>query len=164
MTTAEVLDQVSAATEVIWQGTSPDVERMYNRKMAHNQSFTVMIFGQNAVDGTRKDCRHLVALLRRYGIPLADVKRIGRDLLAADADMFQRRYGLVDTAALIRNLSEALEASDDSEEWATALLRTADYLYYLSHAIAVHIPWHELSVAFEGVRAINVGLNDRLVR
>jgi hypothetical protein len=163
MSTAEALEQVRRATGVVRQGTSPDVDRIYNLKMAHNQSFTVTMFGMVGTDGARRDCRLVMSLYSKYGLPLGDVKPIARDLFAGQEDMFRRRYGLTDTAALVGMVSAALQASDDVEEWSALLRATVEYLTYLGHAIATRIPWHELSVAFEGVRTVHEGYYDRLV-
>jgi len=164
MSMAEALEQVRSAIAVVRQGTSPDVDRIYNLKMAHNQSFTVTIFGMVATDGARRDCRQVMNLYSKYGLPLGDVKPIAHDLLAGQEDMFRRRYGLTDTAALVGTVSAALQSSGDVEEWTTLLRATSEYLTYLGHAIATRIPWHELSVAFEGVRAVHAGYYDRLVQ
>jgi hypothetical protein len=164
MSAAKVVEQLRAATRVVREGTSPDVERIYHRRMANDQALTVTIFGMAAVDGLRRDCNLLLGLRTRYQLSTTQARQVAADLLAGHADTLRRRYGLSDTAELVLTYAAAIQTTDEVEAWTLLQREMNDYLHYLSHAIAVHIPWHELSVAFEGARVVNVGYDRRLTR
>jgi len=158
---AKLVEQLRAATIVVREGTSPDVERIYHRKMANDQSLTVTVFGMAAVDGLRRDCTLMLALRTRYELSTDQARHVARDVLADHADTLRRRYALSDTAEMVLEYARALDTIDDLETWTSLKREMNDYLHYLSHAIAVHIPWHELAVAFEGARIVNAGYNRR---
>jgi hypothetical protein len=162
MSVAKLTEQLRTATTVVREGTSPDVERIYHRKMANDQALTVTIFGMGAVDGLRRDCSLLLNLRTRYQCSTTQAQQVAADLLAGHADTLRRRYGLSDTAELVLLYAAAIQANDDVADWTLLQREMNDYLHYLSHAIAVHIPWHELSVAFEGARVVNAGYERQL--
>lgn len=161
MSAAQLVEQLRAATIVVREGTSPDVERIYHRKMANDQSLTVTVFGMGAVDGLRRDCALLLALRTRYQLSTEQARHVVRDVLAEHADTLRRRYALSDTAEMVLEYARALDTVDDLETWTSLRREMNEYLHYLSHAIAVHVPWHELAVAFEGARVVNAGYNRR---
>jgi hypothetical protein len=154
----ELADAVASAMT----GQIPDIARLREQRGANNQGFTVTMFAMAEAGRCLEALRLLIARIDGWPAdePFADPD--ATRFLSAHQAILDRRYGLIDAARYLRRLGEAIETGDLADVHAQSLLML-NYMNYLQFLIAVEIPWHELGVAFEGVRTINGALQDRMV-
>lgn len=159
-----VLEHIAAETNAVKGDTrAPDLQRIYNRRLANNQAFTVMIFGMAAMQKLHADVRLLMQMVESHGLAIADVKKVAGALLTSHESILRKRYELTDAADLVKEARTALLEIEKSQDWNRLLTELFTYSNYVTNAIAVLIPWHELSVAFEGARTVSQGYGARLV-
>ncbi len=159
-----VLKRISTMTDAVRGNTlTSDLQRIYNRKMANDQSFTVMIFGMAQMQKLHADVRLLMQMVETYGLALSDVKKVAEGMLTGHEGILRKRYELTDAADLVREAKAALLAVENKEDWSRLLTQMYLYANDVTHALAVLIPWHELAVAFEGSRTVNPAYAQRLV-
>ncbi len=159
-----VLKRISTMTDAVRGNTlTSDLQRIYNSKMANDQSFTVVIFGMAQMQKLHADVRLLAQMVETHGLALSDVKKVAESMLTGHEGTLRKRYELTDAADLVREAKAALLAVESKADWSRLLMQLSLYAHNVSHALAVLLPWHELAVAFEGSRTVNRAYAQRLV-
>jgi hypothetical protein len=159
-----LLKRISTMTSAV-RGTAltPDLQRIYVSKMANDQSFTVVMFGMAQMQKLHADLRLLMQMVENHGLAIPDVKKVAESLLNGHENALRKRYDLTDAADLVRDAKVALLGVSSKEDWSGLLAPLSVFAHNVSHALAVLLPWHELSVAFEGARTVNRAYAERMV-
>lgn len=154
------LTELTEAVDAAERGDIADIARLRAQRGAHNQGFTVTIFAMFEIGRCLEAVRAAVGALAKADGKPNEPATVA--FVRAHVGVTRRRYGLEDTARYLELLADALEADSlDDARAAAGLL--GDYLNFLQFLIAVDIPWHELGVAFEGVRTVGTAYADRMV-
>jgi hypothetical protein len=156
------LAAVETALQSAKNGKAADIERLRDRKGANGQGFTITMFAMTEVSRCSELIGMVRGLLTKKEYTWDQVKDLSLGLLKRHADTLDRRYALSDAAMFMTSLADAVDIGDKAE--IERLSRTlGSYLGYLNFLIAVEIPWHVLSVAFEGARTLKKALADQMI-
>ena len=113
-----VLKRISTMTGAVRGNTlTPDLQRIYNSKMANDQSFTVVMFGMAQMQKLHADTRLLIQMVENHGLTIPDVKKVAESLLNGQEAMLRKRYDLTDSADLVRDAKAALLSVETREDW-----------------------------------------------
>jgi hypothetical protein len=155
-------EDLNQALLSVSRGIAPDVERLLGRRGAHGQGFTPTLFGLFEVADCRQAVDLVSSLLNTEKYPKGMINELGAPLLARHIDTLERRYGMIDSARYVTLAYSLIHADAPKSDVLEVMDLLNDYFNFLHFLIALEIPWHELSVAFEGARTVNAALADRM--
>lgn len=162
MTVETVAEDLRRLIDDAVVGVSSDLEAVVERQGPYHQRFTPLIaaWSELAV------CSSVVGLAAKYladeGLDDATAVRLAHDLVGQRSKTLEVRYRMPDSARIMRAVSELLVAPMQREEGRAVVRLLQDYLHFVHHLIRTRVPWHELSVAYEGALAVKAAWSDWL--
>lgn len=143
----DLLAEIAKAMEMTRIGESPDVVAVQSLVGAMGQSFTTTLFAFQQVSALKSDVGFLMSLCRQHEEPW--VRTVSSMLLARPVKTLRTRYALNMTADLHVKAAAAAAGAAPSE--LLQMLRGLfEYYNFLVRGIRDLLPFHELSVVFEG--------------
>lgn len=143
-------------------GRSPDVSQLLLRTGPYDQAFTPLI----AAWAEMSVCSSLVGtgvrLLTDTALDDSSALRLAADAAGGRARTLDVRYGMIDTAEVMQGVSEFVSAAQARDEAADRTRLLLEYVHFVHHLIRTKLPWHELSVAYEGAVKIKSAWSDWL--
>lgn len=143
------LSDLAAASEEMRMGEPEDVRQLRRLPGAMGQSLTITMFGFQATDAMKSNINFLLRMVAKYDEPW--VPTMASELLASPAKTYAKRYQLTNSAALLERAA-AIAAELSGDELTSFLRRVLEYFNFLSRQLRSLLPFHELSVTFEGYR------------
>jgi hypothetical protein len=148
-TLADLLKELATAKEIVRVGNAEDVIRVKNLVGAMGQSFTTTIFAFQQASTIKSDILFVTGLASRYKEPW--VATVAGEILRSQVKTLNTRYALKDTAALMAKAAD-VAVGLDSDQIITLFRSLQEYYTFLIRRIRDFLPFHELSIAFEGYR------------
>jgi len=151
------IDDLEAESRAIRSEESEDLDRMRECKGAMNQGMSVHLIALNSIASAHADTNLFQRMVSSDGfdLPVEEVAGIAGDAFLDRVEGFRERYCLENVAALLERLPDALDSVSDEKTFIDLVRKLRAYLNHLQFQIAARIPFHELSVAFEGRRVID---------
>ncbi len=151
----EFLRYADAEKDEILSERAEDLGRVDSLVGAMGQSFTTTIFAFQQVSTVKSD----VAFLLKFAggnenVSIEVARLVASNLLANPVNTLRKRYKLVDTADLFEKASQLAGGAASKDELVTILRSLLEYLDFLARRIRVRLPFHELSVVFEGMKRL----------
>jgi hypothetical protein len=143
------LADLAPASETMRAGDPQDIQRLRRLPGAMGQSLTITVFGFQEANTIKSNLNFLLKLVDRHDEPW--VGTVVSEMLASPARTVGKRYALSDTAALLERAAK-LAPGLAGEEMVTLLRRLLEYFNFTSRRLRDLLPFHELSVTFEGHR------------
>lgn len=140
-------EEMARAKEAMRVGEAPDVERVRRLVGAMGQSFTTTIFAFQQVSTLKSNVTFLARLAGKYDEPW--VRTVAEELFKSPLNTLRTRYQLSDTADLMEKAA-ALTRGLSNQEIVAVSRSFIEYLGFLARRIRDHLPFYELSIAFEG--------------
>lgn len=144
-----VVKEIDQRIEKIWNRPPSELKSLLEVKGPLRKPFNVVIYAYwdtNALAGTLWTLRQNA----KDGVPISSLTTITGSILDSHAKSFEA-YGLLDTAALLREGSAIQSQVKDPKEYILIAERLIVYLNRLGMAgwIDLMIPWKELGDTFE---------------
>lgn len=154
-----LIDTLEKSIQSIRTGGCDDIDEMLKLKGPFDQGFTPLI----AAWAEMSVCSSLVRMAQRCISDGADretaVSAAGM-LIGARANTLRERYHMADGASLMSAVAACVQASTDLSEVESAMSLLLEYIHFAQHEIRSRIPWHELSVAYEGAVRVKANWGD----
>ncbi|MDX1429068.1 MAG: hypothetical protein R3282_02220 [Rhodothermales bacterium] len=144
-----LMKEIRDASETMRAGEPEDITRLRRLPGAMGQSLTITMFGFQEANAIKSNVNFLLRMADKYDEPWVSV--VASELLAAPVKALGKRYQMTDTAALLERASR-VAAGVSGEELVSLLRRLLEYSNFLSRRLRDLLPFHELSVTFEGYR------------
>jgi hypothetical protein len=132
------------------QGRSPDVTQLLGRSGPYDQAFTPLIAAWAEFSVCSSVVGTAVKLLKDTALDDATALRLAADAAGGRAKTLEVRYGMADTAGVMREVSEFVRDAQDRVQATDRARLLHEYVHFVHHLIRTKLPWHELSVAYEG--------------
>jgi len=151
-----IVKEIDFYIKKIWNKPPSEIENLLDTKNVFQQPFNLVIYSYgdtNALAGIlwvlRKSAK------AKKNVSLNNLIIITTSILDAYAISFEA-YGLLDTAKLLRSVSEAILQLKETREYIVVIERLTVYLNRLGMAgwLDLLIPWQKLDSVFKSVHRI----------
>jgi hypothetical protein len=143
------LSDLAIASEAMRMGEPEDIRQLRRLPGAMGQSLTITMFSFQQAEGMKSNLNFLLKLADKHDEPW--VSTVTGELLASPIKTFGKRYQLTNSAALLERAA-GLAVGLSGDEMIPFLRRLLEYFNFLSRQLRSLLPFHELSVTFEGYR------------
>ena len=145
------LTELAEAKEAARQGTLSDIAAVKGLVGAMGQSFTTTLFALQQVNTLKSDVDFLMSLVRTCDEPW--VRTVMSALLRRPLRTLRNRYHLHRTADLHEKASDLIPALT-GDQLLNLTRGLVEYHNFLSRSLRMLLPFYELSLVFEGHRAL----------
>lgn len=145
----QLMKDLAAASETMRAGDPEDIARLRRLPGAMGQSLTITMFGFQEANTIKSNVNFLLRMLDKHEEPW--VSTVTSELLAASVKALGKRYQMSDSAVLLERAS-VVAGEVSGEELLALVRRLLEYTNFLSRRLRDLLPFHELSVTFEGYR------------
>jgi hypothetical protein len=148
----QFVDTLDAEVERIRTGAADDIERVKHKRPPNGNRLVVMIGAVVETRATHRDTLFVRELLtaERYGLGLNAMKSIAVSRCEGQLPAYRKRFDLTRTAELLETLVEIVPNIDSDEAFLSVMKATQVYIQFLRGHFYSQIPWHDLSVTYEG--------------
>lgn len=143
------LADLATASETMRAGDPADVQRLRRLPGAMGQSLTITVFGFQEANTIKSNINFLLKFAEKHDEPW--VGTVVSEMLASPARTVGRRYALTDTASLLERAAK-IAPGLSGDAMVNLLRRLLEYFNFTSRRLRDLLPFHELSVTFEGHR------------
>jgi hypothetical protein len=143
------LEKIKAAREVIWLNEPADIARLRVKKGARNQGASAVIYAAMKLGQLVVFLNHLRETARCGGVDLTTMKAIVAPLLESYAAQYGGFYQMIDTAAVVRQAKEALQAAKTLEEYVALTGELSLYIGRMDYWVDLLIPWAKFGEVYE---------------
>lgn len=143
------LADLAPASETMRAGDPQDIARLRRLPGAMGQSLTITMFGFQEANTIKSNLNMLLKLVDKHDEPW--VGQVVSTMLASPVRALGKRYALSDSAALMERAAK-LAPELSGPDMVNFLRRLLEYFNFTSRRLRDLLPFHELSVTFEGHR------------
>lgn len=162
MTTESKLSNLESLIEECVQGRSSDVDQLLKRKGPYNQVFTPLIAAWSELAVCQFSVDTALRLLRDESLDEATALRLAEASVGRRLKTLEVRYGMAECVGAIRGTLDVMSTERNVASAREAVEALRDYLHFIHHLIRTRVPWHELSVAYEGAVVVKKAWSDWL--
>lgn len=147
-------DLVTAMT-ALNEERAEDLRRLDGLMGAMGQSFTTSVFGFFQINALKDTIGTFLDLAVDARLAPDAFRLVFGEIAGKQRGALTRRYKLLDTAGFLGTIDGFIQTSDDRQGWRQVLVHFFEYLSFLNRRLRDRLPFHELSVAFEGAKRVN---------
>lgn len=145
----QLLEDTAAASEIMRAGDPEDIRKLRKLAGAMGQSLTITMFGFQEANAIKSNVNFLLRIAAKHKEPW--VATVVSEMLASPVGTLSKRYHLTDTATLLDRAAKIAQHLE-RDDLITLLRRLLEYSNFLGRRLRGLLPFHELSVTFEGYR------------
>jgi hypothetical protein len=148
----QFVDTLDDEVERIRAGEAEDVERVKNKRPPNGNRLVVMLGAVVETRTTHRDTLFVRELLteNQYDLDLDAVKPIAVSRFEGQIPTYRNRFDLTPTAESLEELVEIVPDIDSDEAFLSVMKATQVYIQFLRGHFYSQVPWHDLSVTYEG--------------
>ncbi len=143
------LEKIKAAREVIWLNEPADIARLREKKGARNQGASAVIYAAMKLGQLVVFLNHLRETARQGEVDLTTMKAILTPLLESYVSQYGGFYQMIDTAAVVRQAKEALQAAKTLDEYVALTGELSLYIGRMDYWVDLLIPWAKFGEVYE---------------
>ncbi|WP_436934061.1 hypothetical protein [Halovenus marina] len=148
----QFVDTLDDEVERIRAGEAEDIERVKHKRPPNGNRLVVMVGAVVETRTTHRDTLFVRELLTadQYDLDLSAVKPIAVSRFEGQISTYRNRFDLTRTAELLEELVEMVPDIDSDEAFLSVMKATQVYIQFLRGHFYSQVPWHDLSVTYEG--------------
>jgi hypothetical protein len=148
----QFVDTLDDEVERIRAGDAQDIERVKDKRPPNGNRLVVMLGAVVETRATHRDTLFVRELLTsdKHDLDLGAVKSIAVSRFEGQIPTYRNRFDLTRTAELLEELVEMVPEINSDEAFLSVMKATQVYIQFLRGHFYSQVPWHDLSVTYEG--------------